>query len=166
MLTSKLILREFAPKDVDQLAKILSDPLVMKFSSKGPLSKEETVKFIRWCRESYEEHGYGQWAVIDRETELLIGLCGLSQTEINGVNEIEIGYRLAQKSWGKGLASEAGTEALRLGFEKHQLNSIVAIVSLKHGASIRVAEKIGFTDYSVDQYRGWDVRIYRKNVYK
>ncbi|MEA2080437.1 MAG: GNAT family N-acetyltransferase, partial [Pseudomonadota bacterium] len=112
-------------------------------------SKEDTSNFISWCRKSYEEHGYGQWAVVDRETGSLIGLCGLSQTEINGVNEVELGYRLAQKQWGKGLATEAGTEALRLGFEKHQLNSIIAIVSLEHSASIRVAETIGFNDYSV-----------------
>ncbi|MCF6282706.1 MAG: GNAT family N-acetyltransferase [Candidatus Polarisedimenticolaceae bacterium] len=164
MQTPRLILRNFRADDVDDLATILSDPLVMKFSSKGPLSKEETLSFINWCIGSYEKYGYGSWAVVDRETNVLIGLCGLSHTEIDGEDEVQIGYRLSQCTWGKGLATEAGREVLRLGFEKHKLSSIISIVSLEHNASIGVSEKIGFSDYSVDCYCGWDVRIYRKNI--
>ncbi len=164
MQTPRLILREFKTEDVDALAEILSDPEVMKFSSKGPFSKEDTSNFIAWSMESYKNCGYGQWAVIERKTGALIGLCGLSHTDMNGQPEVEIGYRIAQDRWGKGLASEAAAEVLRLGFEKHRLASIIAIVSTEHAASIRVAEKIGFSDYLLGQYKGWDVRIYRKNL--
>jgi RimJ/RimL family protein N-acetyltransferase len=162
MQTSRLTLRKFNTEDVDELAEILSDPQVMKFSSKGPFSKEDTSNFIAWSIESYDKNGYGQWAVIERETGALIGLCGLSETDVNDESEVEIGYRIAQDRWGNGFASEAAAAALHLGFEKYRLASIIAIVSTEHAASIRVAEKIGFSDYSLDQYKGWDVRIYRK----
>jgi len=163
MNTSRLMLREFRDDDLNELEQILSDPLVMEFSSKGPLTRKEASKFIDWCKKSYEKYGYGQWAVLDKNTESLIGLCGLSKTEINGNTEIEIGYRFAQSSWGKGFATEAGEEVLRLGIEKHKLNSIIAIVSIDNHASTRVAEKLGFIDYSVGVYSGFDVRIYRKS---
>ncbi|MCU7817215.1 MAG: GNAT family N-acetyltransferase [Candidatus Thiodiazotropha sp. (ex Rostrolucina anterorostrata)] len=78
METPRLTLREFRPDDLDELEIILSDSLVMEFSSKGPLSRKDTSNFINWCIESYENNGYGQWAVIDRETESLIGLCALT----------------------------------------------------------------------------------------
>ncbi len=163
MQTPRLTLRKFKTGDLDELAEILSDPQVMKFSSKGPLSKEDTSNFIACSIESYHNNSYGQWAVIERETGSLIGLCGLSKTDVNGEPEVEIGYRLAQDRWGDGLASEVAAEVLRLGFEKHRLASIIAIVSTEHAASIRVAEKIGFSDYLLDQYKGWRVRVYRKN---
>ncbi len=161
MQTPRLTLRAFTTEDVDALAEILSDPRVMEFSSKGPLSKEQTSGFIEWSIESCNDNGYGQWAVIERHTGVLIGLCGLSETEVDGEKEVEIGYRLACHTWGRGLASEAAAEALRAGFEKHQLESIIAIVATEHAASIRVAEKIGFSAYSLDRYKEWDVRVFR-----
>ncbi len=164
MQTPRLTLRKFRPEDIDELAKILNDPVVMKFSSKGQMSWQDTSEFIDWCIESYENNGYGQWAVLDRETECLIGFCGLSQIEINGKNEIQIGYRLSKQSWGKGLATEAGSEVLRLGFEEYKIKSIISVVSLEHGASINVTKKLGFSDYTLGRYSGWDVRIYRKNA--
>ena len=66
METPRTLIREFEKSDERDLARILSDPHVMEFSSKGPLTGEATRQFIAWCIDSYREQGYGQWALMEK----------------------------------------------------------------------------------------------------
>lgn len=160
--TPRLLLREFSSEDVGALAEILGDPKVMEFSTNGPCTEDDTRQFIDWCLDSYRDHGFGQWAVVDRLSGAIIGFCGLSHVELDGAQEIEIGYRLAPGVWGQGLASEAAEAALEYGFSHCHIDSITAIIATRHVASARVAEKVGFSIDTHTKYRGWDVCIYRK----
>ena len=159
--TERIEIREIENGDIQALSGILADPDVMEYSSKGPLTEVETSDFVEWCVKSYEENGYGQWAVIEKKSGRLIGCCGLSRTTVDGCDEIEIGYRLAKDQWGKGLASEAAYVVLAHGFQGFNIESIVGIVSPHHSASIRVLEKLGFRVFSETRYSDWDVRVYR-----
>ncbi|WP_421858602.1 GNAT family N-acetyltransferase [Marinobacter salarius] len=160
--TPRLLLREFSSNDVGALAEILRDPKVMEFSTNGPCTEEETRQFIDWCLDSYRDHGFGQWAVVDRLSGAIIGFCGLSHVELDGAQEIEVGYRLAPSVWGQGLASEAAGAALEYGFSHCHIGSIIAIIATRHVVSASVAEKVGFRINTHTKYRDWDVRIYRK----
>nr|WP_281171849.1 GNAT family N-acetyltransferase [Aliagarivorans taiwanensis] len=60
-----------------------------------------------WCLTCYSSHGVGPWALVEKETGELIGFCGVGPELIAGVEEINLGYRLAQKFWNRGLATEA-----------------------------------------------------------
>lgn len=159
--TERMKIREFDSHDVQALYKILSDPDVMEFSSKGPLNEADTKGFIEWCIKSYQKYGYGQWAVIEKESGTLIGCCGLSHATVDEVDEVEIGYRLNTEHWGKGLATEAAGGVLAHGFDALMIECIVGIVAPRHSSSIRVLKKIGFLDFSETRYCGWDVRVYR-----
>ncbi len=159
--TERALIRELENSDTPALSKILGDPSVMEFSSKGALTEADTARFIEWCSRSYQEHGYGQWALIENKSGSLIGFCGFSNTTVDGVEEVEIAYRLAQVQWGMGLASEAAKLVLEHGFSNCNIEPIVGIVSPRHEASIRVLEKIGFQSFSETRYGGWDVRVYR-----
>jgi|SRR5690554_1622056 len=160
--TPRLVLRELTLNDAGALGEILGDPEVMEFSTNGPCTDDDTRKFIDGCLTSYKEHGFGQWGVVDSSSGAIIGFCGLSPVDLNGVQEVEIGYRLARNAWGRGLASEAAAAALAYGFSKCGLDSIIAIIAHRHVASVRVAEKVGLKmDFSTT-YRGWDVGIWRK----
>lgn len=160
--TPRLLLREFSSEDVGALAEVLGDPKVMEFSSNGPCTEDGTRQFIDWCLDSYRNHGFGQWAIVDRLSRAVIGFCGLSRVELDGAQEIEIGYRLAPGMWGQGLASEAAEAALEYGFSRCRIDSIIAIIATRHVASACVAEKVGFSIDTHSTYRGWDVCIYRK----
>lgn len=160
--TQRLVLREFTSDDVDALVEILSDPEVMEFSTNGLCTEDDTRKFIDWCLESYLEHGFGQWAIVDSSSEAIIGFCGLSHVDLNSVQEVEIAYRLARTAWSRGLGSEAATAALAYGFLQCHVDSVIAIVANSHMISARVAEKVGMKIDTYTKYRGWDVRIYRK----
>lgn len=159
--TARLQIREFECSDTPVLSAILGDPSVMEFSSRGPLTEAETLSFIEWCRGSYQQHGYGQWAMIDKKSGALIGFCGLSHATVDGVDEVEIAYRLAHDKWGKGFASEAAKQVVAHGFSHCNIESIVGIVSPRHEASIRVLGTVGFQSFSETCYGGWDVRVYR-----
>lgn len=160
--TPRLLLREFSPDDVGALAEILGDTRVMEFSANGPCTEDDTRQFIDWCLDSYRNHGFGQWAVVDRLSRAVIGFCGLSHVELDGAQEIEIGYRLAPIVWGQGLASEAAKAASEYGFSYCHIDSIIAIIATRHVVSACVAEKVGFGIDTHTKYRGWDVCIYRK----
>jgi RimJ/RimL family protein N-acetyltransferase len=79
--SARVQIRELATSDVSALSEILGDPSVMEFSSKGALAESDTLRFIEWCIRSYQEHGYGQWGLIEKKSGVLTGCCGLT----NGV---------------------------------------------------------------------------------
>ncbi|MEE4754557.1 GNAT family N-acetyltransferase [Pseudomonas alliivorans] len=159
--TDRLVLRDFEVADVPALAGILGDPHVMRYSVRGVLSEQATGEFVRNCMHAYSADGFGPQAVIEVETNRLIGFCGLNAEQVDQVMEVEIGYRLAPSYWGRGLASEAALATLRHGFQTLQLASVIAIVQPENIASVRVLHKAGFRDYIHSQYHRLGVRIYR-----
>lgn len=55
----------------------------------------------------------------------------------------ELGYRMARRHWGSGLASEGASALVRWGFEVAGYGEIVACTMAVNSASRRVMEKIG-----------------------
>ncbi|WP_355659663.1 GNAT family N-acetyltransferase [Halomonas salifodinae] len=159
--TPRLRLRELDNGDLPALAAIFADPEVMRYSLGGVHDEAQTRRFIAWCRASYAEHGLGPWALVDKASGELAGFCGLSHDTIDGSREVQLGYRLATRFWGHGLATEAARQTVALGFTAHRLASLVAIVEPAHGASRRVVEKAGFRDCVATSFHDREVRIYR-----
>lgn len=91
--TSRLILRSFREKDFDLLAELMANPDFMRFSL-GVFSREQTAAFIEkllnWDRAGLPS----QFAVILKSTGMLLGYCGFYHHNVDGVDEIEIGYRM------------------------------------------------------------------------
>jgi [ribosomal protein S5]-alanine N-acetyltransferase len=143
--TPRLILREFMRSDLQALAPILVDPLVMKFSTLGIYSTSQTEKAIDNFIDSYKQFGFGFWAVTLKERDLLIGYCGLAIDRIDDRDEPEIGYRLDAKFWGKGFATEAASASIQYGFDAIELPYILGAAQRQNVASIRVLEKLGMT---------------------
>ena len=141
--TQRLILREFRQKDLYQLAPILANSKVMKFSPTGMLSVSQVQAKIDSFITSYKEFGFGKWAVIFKESNQLIGYCGIAVEQIDKVDEREIGYRLDPEFWGRGLATEAALKTLQYGFEQFKFPYILGIVERKNVESVRVLKKLG-----------------------
>jgi RimJ/RimL family protein N-acetyltransferase len=159
--TQRLILRQFQPEDVLELAPILADPQVMQFSPTGVLSVAQTQAKIENFITAYQEFGFGKWAVIFKASNTLIGYCGIAIEQIDYKTEQEIGYRLDSKFWGQGIATEAAATALQYGFQQFQFPYILGIVERANAASVRVLEKLGmqykretiFYGIAMDMYR-------------
>jgi len=97
--TSRLILREFRPEDVDALALTLSDAEAMRFYP-APFDRVGVENWISRNLRRYREHGHGLWAMILKSSGELIGDCGLTVQDLEGQNEIEIGYHVRRDLWG------------------------------------------------------------------
>lgn len=147
--------------DLPALTAILSDPEVMKYSVRGVCDEGATRQFIEWCLSCYDSHGIGPWALIDKIGDQLIGFCGVCPETVAGREEIGLGYRLAQRYWGKGLASESAKAVIEYAFTEKRLSSIVAIIEPENIASLRVAENTGFKSFENVEFQGLPVRLYR-----
>ncbi|QMS89746.1 GNAT family N-acetyltransferase [Nostoc edaphicum CCNP1411] len=46
MKTARLLLRPYTPQDLDELASILSNPAVMRYSLRGPIPKDQVKEAL------------------------------------------------------------------------------------------------------------------------
>jgi ribosomal-protein-alanine N-acetyltransferase len=142
--TPRLILREFSPDDVDALARVLSDPETMRFYP-APFDRAGVEEWIARNLRRCEKDGHGLWAMVLKETNELIGDCGLTIQDVDGSNEIEIGYHVRRDLWGHGFATEAARACHEFGFAHLNAKRLVSIIRPENLASRRVAEKNGMT---------------------
>jgi RimJ/RimL family protein N-acetyltransferase len=144
LLTERLTLRHFHMEDVEVLHRsIFGDAEVMLFGD-GVQTHEWVHAWVQNNIQQYEQQGFGAYAVVEKNSQGVIGYCGLFHfPDVNGKPEMEIGYRLARAAWGHGYAAEA-TRVLRdYAFTTLGLQRLIAMIDPANTASVRVAEKLG-----------------------
>ncbi len=139
--------------DINPLSLVLSDPESMKFYP-HPFSKEEVGKWIEWNLDNYRRHGFGLWAVILKDTNELIGDCGITMQTVENETYPEIGYHIRKEYCRKGFASEAASACLTFGFTIMKFPKIISYMKSDNIPSRGVAEKNGMKF----------VRAFRKEV--
>ena len=142
--TPRLILREFRPEDVDALALTLSDAETMRFYP-APFDRSGVEQWISRNIRRYREQGHGLWGMTLKSRGELIGDCGLTVQDVQGKDEIEIGYHVRRDLWGQGLATEAARACRDLGFARLPVGRIISLIRPENLPSRRVAEKNGMT---------------------
>ena len=158
--TDRLLLRVFHPEDLDAFAQIEADPEVMRFYPSGPRPREWAERGVRSFIRTQEERGFSLWAVVRKADGRLLGYCGLVPQKIGGIDEVEVGYKLARDVWGQGLATEAARACLAWGFSHLSVPRLISIIDPGNAASIRVAEKNGMRHETDAEYDGKTCRIY------
>lgn len=139
--TSRLILREFRAEDAGPLFELNSDPEVLRYTRESPFADErDAAHFIRNYSQ-YEEHGFGRWAVEHVETGKFLGFCGLRKASPNA--DVDLAFRLFQRHWARGYATEAARAALTAGFRDFGLDEIVSRAMRENLPSISVLQKLG-----------------------
>ena len=157
--TERLRLRPFVAEDIEEFASFNADPEVMRYIWKGrPLTREESERSLSRVVESFGAQGYGLWAAVLKASGRVVGFSGLNRLE--DTPEIEVAYRFARDSWGKGLATEAAHASLRYGFEEVGLRRAVAVAHPENVGSRRVLEKIGMKYERDAHHYGMDVAFY------
>ena len=144
--TRRLILRHLEPSDLESLFALYSDPEVRRYFPEGTLTYAETKEELEWFLNGHPKHPeLGLWATIHKQTDQLIGRCGLLPWTTDGCLDVEVAYLLAKEYWGQGLGTEAAQAILDYGFGKLQLSRLICRIERGNLASIRVADKIGMT---------------------
>ena len=117
--TSRLRLLQFTWDDLDELARIGSDPKTRGFLWDGPTDYESTAGNLQQWMKEYER-GLGHLAMRAKPGGGLIGHCGLTERE----GRVVLAYALHKNHWCKGLVPEACEAVLRYGFEVLGLEEI------------------------------------------
>jgi len=145
--TDRLILRELKLSDAEAFFAMDSNPNVHRFLWQKPVEKiEETIHTIEFVHKQYHDNGIGRFAIVLKESNEFMGWAGLKfNTEAvnNKINFYDIGYRLDERFWGKGFASEASFEWLKYAFETMKIKSIFAGAHADNIASNKILKKIG-----------------------
>jgi [ribosomal protein S5]-alanine N-acetyltransferase len=141
--TERMVLRRMEMSDVDSLMGIFSDPVAMRYYP-ATKSRREVEEWVRWTLGSYRDHSFGLWIAVLKDSGEFAGQCGLTVQEVEGKEEVEIGYLFLRRFWGRGLATEAARvvrdHGFALGYDR-----LISIIDPGNLASRRVAEKTGLT---------------------
>jgi [ribosomal protein S5]-alanine N-acetyltransferase len=161
--TNRLILREFIIQDDKALLEIMSDGGMPHLAQFGPLDINYARGFLERMIKSYKENEFGLWAIVEKETEHLIGYCGLHKVTIDEkwTPKIELAYRIYKKLWGKGFATEAAKAVQDYAFKKLNLDEIVSCIAHDNNRSMRVAEKGGLTYWKEGIFKGKPCKVYK-----
>ena len=165
--TERLYLREMNQNDFVALSKILQDEDTM-YAYNGAFNDEETWAWLDKQISRYKKYGFGLWAVVLKETDEMIGQCGLTMQPWKEKEVLEIGYLLRRDCWHKGYATEAAKACKEYAFEKLDASEVCSIIRDINTPSKKVALRNGMTvkDSWVKHYRGVDMPHDRYSVEK
>jgi 3-dehydroquinate dehydratase/shikimate dehydrogenase len=148
--TERLILRRWKDDDFLPYAEINADARVREFFP-SILSREQSDAEIRHIQSAHDRDGFTLFATELISTGEFVGFIGMVTMTfaIPSLDQpaIEIGWRLAHRHWGKGLATEGARAVVRYGFETIKLKEIVAITVPTNVRSRHVMEKIGMKHF-------------------
>ena len=141
--TARLHLRSFNDDDLDPFASLTADARFMRFSGRGGITREETAAILERIMVRTRADLPSQFALLDQATGRLIGYCGFFLQVVDGIDELEIGYRVHPDFWGRGLATEAARAVRDHAFRDLKEERAISLIHPDNHPSRRVAEKNG-----------------------
>ncbi|MEH2522704.1 GNAT family N-acetyltransferase [Bradyrhizobium sp. AZCC 2176] len=144
LATPRLILRAAAEADISTLHNLIfGDSDVMRFAFSGaPMATDAAEDFIRRFF-TFGGSLTGMAVLTEKPAGEIIGFAGLSPCDALGADDFEIGFVLARRVWGKGIATEIGKAQLALGFEQLNCGRLLGLVDPQNAPSIHALEKLG-----------------------
>lgn len=151
--TERLLLRPWRESDRDPFAALNADPDVTEFLPR-PITREQSDAMVDRIEAHFAEHGFGLFAVELPGEIPFAGFVGLSvpRFEAHFTPCVEIGWRLARATWGRGIATEAAREVMRFAFLEAGLEELVSFTVPSNLRSRAVMERIGMTRDSADDF--------------
>jgi ribosomal-protein-alanine N-acetyltransferase len=143
------LLRPLLVTDVTELFETYADAEAMKFRANPPMtSLADAMRMVTESHEQARNRVSIRWGIEFAETHTLIG------TFIwkigNHQSEDEIGYSLNKRWWNRGLMTDITRSMVTYLHEREHVHTLRAITDPENYASIRLLEKIGFTQSGND----------------
>ena len=175
LVTARLRLRGYRPADFETLFReLVSDPVVIRFwhafGAPGLTDSDRRAMAERdlgaWIERGIAR-GYPTWVIETADPRAglagdFVGVIGIYPADNEWGPEPEVGYLLASRHHGRGLATEALAAVVADVTDRRHIPSLVGIVDEPNVASIRVLEKCGFAFER--PYTGGDGHPYRRYV--
>lgn len=142
--TERLYLREMTPEDFPALCKILKDREVM-YAYEHAFDDLEARQWLNNQLRRYSDCGFGLWAAVLRDTDEMIGQCGLTLQDCFGRQVLEVGYLFQKDFWHQGYATEAAIACKQYAFKTLGAEEVCSIIRDSNLPSQRVAIKNGMS---------------------
>ena len=167
--TERLKFRKLQPDDFDTWLPMFKANNIAKFLDLD-LKASESELCTLWFDKAFHRHENdlgGMNVLIDKNTNRLVGQCGLLVQTIEGVERLEIGYSLLPEFWGRGYASEAALKCKNYAFENNFSNVLMSMVHVENISSEKVALRNGmdfekkikdFNVFSIDREK-WKSKL-------
>jgi RimJ/RimL family protein N-acetyltransferase len=131
-----LDLRPVQPADAPALHALMSDPEVARWLRpkrvSGPFSLQECEAMAFKDAAHWAAHGFGPWLAWD--DDICAGRCLLEHSVVDGRAEVEIGWAVASRFWGRGVGTAMGRHALAASAQ-HGIANLVAFTRVDNVAS-------------------------------
>jgi len=165
--TERLYLREMKQSDFNSLCKILQDEDTM-YAYEGAFRDDEVQEWLDRQISRYRKWNFGLWAVILKETDEMIGQCGLTMQPWKDTELLEIGYLFERLYWHNGYDTEAAKACKKYAFEILKADEVCSIIRDTNIASQNVAKRNGMIkkDTWTKHYKGVDMPHYRYVAYR
>ena len=142
--TERLTLRELTEEDDAFALELVNEPDWLRFiGDKGVRNLEDARRYLREGPiASYRKNGFGLWAVKEKATRDLTGICGLIRRE--ELEDVDLGFAFLERFRGKGYARESAAAVVGAAFGRFGLERLLAITDPANARSIRLLERVGF----------------------
>lgn len=162
LITERLTLTPMAESDFADLKVLWGDADFIRPLFPNPMNGEEVWTRLLRDLGHWEARGYGNWAVRLRDGGDYVGSVGVLdyQREIEPrLDAPELGWGVATRFQGQGMAFEAVSAALAWCDETLNAPRTVCIISPGNAASLKLAGRLGYRIQHDGIYRGEPIRI-------
>lgn len=146
--SERLRLREWDEEDERSFYEVMNTPAVMEHLG-GVQTPEEWSAGYQRIRGFTRDFGHTFWMVEDKANGEILGFCGLKRVNAPGAGDLtgtpEIGWRLRESAWGRGIAKEAAIASLDLAFGRFGFNHVIAITVPRNAPSQGLMRRLGMT---------------------
>jgi [ribosomal protein S5]-alanine N-acetyltransferase len=162
--TDRLFLRQQVAGDLEALWEFHSNPENIRHYHDAPTNLEEVSEQLEWDLDWYQNNAdLGTWAILHKETGKLVGLCSLMPWTVDGIEEIEMAYILAEECRGQGLGTELSRGVVKYALETLHLPRIISLIEPDNALSRHVVEKAGMRFEKEAQDEAGPVALYSIN---
>lgn len=143
MQTARLRLREMHAADAPYLLEQLNQPsFIRNIGDRNVRTLEDAGRYLEdRVMASYRRHGFGMYVVELQGSGEPVGMAGLVKRD--GLQDVDIGYALLERHWGKGYALEAASAVLAHALQVLKLPRVVAITEPDNEPSQALLRKLG-----------------------
>jgi RimJ/RimL family protein N-acetyltransferase len=149
--------------DLDGYRAVLLDPDVeirLRAANAPPMDEQGVADRFAADEAHWEEHGFGPWALLERDGGSFVGRGGLQWTTLEGREVVELPWAIGSPHWSRGFATEAAEAALKWA-RALEFREVVALITPDNDPSRRVAERIGLREEGQTIHGGLPHLVYR-----
>lgn len=154
--TDKLLLRELEESDSEKMFFLSSDPEITRHMDYIVFKTESEAK--KWVEEKIHHNNQiprssYNFAIELKGNHKFVGWIGIGKSSDSTKGDLDFGYAVLKKHWGKGIATEALKAIIDLAWKETKANKIFGECRIRNTASMKVMERAGMkleTDFEED----------------